>query len=155
MEKTGDPETSIIDQSNRLPFIEVSVQGTFISALIDTGCNATAVMNYKVFKQIKNRNITLIQTQEQLLGPDKHPLNTYGQAIIPLVIANNAIEIKTIIASITQKLFLGALFLEQTKSKISFDTKTVTLLETVTVPIINMDYPDLRYLQNCRVVCNY
>ena len=125
-----------------------------IPALLDTGCNTYAVLNYKTFQNLKNESMVLIDSCHHLQGPNEQPLETHGHTTFKIKIENLEINIKAIVATITQHLILGAHFLNDTRAKISFINHKVTLYEELETPIQYIEYPEPKYNTNCKVIAD-
>ena len=96
--------------------------------------------------------MVLIDSSQNLLGPDKQQLTTHGHTNLKINIAGLDVSIKAIVADISQNLIIGAHFLSESRANISFITNTVTMYDDLTVPILHMAFPDVKYSNNCKVL---
>ena len=94
----------------------------------------------------------LIDSTQHLKGPNQQPLTTHGHTNLRLVVGGLIMPVKAILADITQHFILGAQFLSETRAKISFIENTVTFYEDLTVPILRMELPEIKYSPNCKVL---
>lgn len=101
---------------------------------------------------MRDHTMIIMDTPEHLLGPDKHPLKTHGQTTLRLTIGGHLFEVKATIASISQNLILGAQFLDHAQGRISFKNQTVTFFDDIIIPMQYIDYPDIKYANNCQVL---